>query len=125
MIRVVLHAQRLSIAVRIDKRRGDKVLLCINASVVTKCERPVPRLMVDGPPEIDDLETVLQELRCIAGGQMKVNASDGRVSRLVNMDLGNRLTLLRAVVNLSRAPPADSYLPLNVNDTTTGLNSKR
>jgi len=65
--------------------------------------------MGDGPPEINDLEAVFQQLRRLVCWEMFVDAGDGSFVRLVAVDLGGGLSLLGAVINLTWATATDSF----------------
>ena len=101
MIRVVLHPEGLSIAIRVLESRGHQIILNVDAPVVAQRERPVPGCVLDRPPQVDDLIPVLQELRNVFCGKMSVDTRQCGSGSLVDMDLGNRLPLLWAVVNLA------------------------
>jgi len=62
-----------------------------------------------GPPEIDDLEAVFQQLWRLICWEMFVDAGDGGFVRLVAVDLGGGLSLLGAVINLIWATAADRF----------------
>jgi len=62
-----------------------------------------------GPPEIDDLETVFQQLWRLICWEMFVDAGDGGFVRLVAVDLGGGLSLLGAVIDLIWATAADRF----------------
>ena len=105
--RVVLHAERLPVAVGVLQRGRHEVVRAVDGAVVAERERPVERGVVDGPPEVDDLETAREQLGDVVRGEMAADARDGRLLRLVDMYLRHGLALLRRVFDLARAPAAD------------------
>lgn len=104
---VVLDTKSLAIAVRVLQGGGDEILRNVDAPVVAEREGPIPRSVMNGSPEVDDLEAVLEELWHILCRQVSVDASCGRGSGLVNVDLRHRLTLLRTVVDLTGTATTD------------------
>ena len=107
MVRIVLHAQRLSVVVGVAQNRGHEVVLHVDAAVVAERERPVPRGVVDGPPEVDDLEAVLEQLGRVRGREVAHDARRGGLGRLVDVHLRHGLALLGRVVELAGAAAAD------------------
>jgi len=66
--------------------------------------------MRDGAPEIDDLETVLEERWDVRGGKVPVNAGDGRFGGLVDVHSGDGFAGLWGVSELVRAIAADGWV---------------
>ncbi len=58
--RVELHAERFSVAVGVLERGRHEVVRTVDGAVVTEGERPVEGDVVDGPPEVYDLEAALE-----------------------------------------------------------------
>ena len=109
MVWVEPHAKRFPISIRVLERGWDQVLLEVYGPEVAQREWPVVRGVVDGPPQVDDLEAMLQELWGVACGKVAVDASRCRLSGLVDMHRGNWLALLWAIVWNSRAAAANGY----------------
>lgn len=107
MVRVELDTHRLAVVVGILQRGGNKIVLCVDTAIVAQRQRPVERGVVYGPPEVDDLETTLQELGDVLGWEMAANASGGGLGCLVDVNLGYGLALLWAVVDFSGAAAAN------------------
>ena len=108
MIGIVVNAKRFAIPVRVSQGDWYQVLLNVDTPVVTQCKRMIVGRVVDWAPEVDNLEAVLQQLWNVLSGKMAVNASDGRLGSLVDVHRRDRLTLVRAIVDLSWAATADS-----------------
>lgn len=104
---VVLHAERLPIAIGVLESSRHKVVRTVDRAVVTERERPVECDVVDRPPEVDDLEAILEQLGYVRSGEMTVDTCDGRVLGLVDVDLRHGLALLRRVLDLAWAAAAD------------------
>ena len=74
LILVVTYPLRRSLVIRIDQRDRKRVRLMIDAAIVAQSKGPVEGWMIDGAPEIDDLEAALEEPR---GKEVTVHARDG------------------------------------------------
>jgi hypothetical protein len=101
MILAVTHAERLTLTIRVDETRRDKVLLRVHCREVAKRERPVERGVLNWAPEIDNLEAPLEELGGVGRRQVPVHACNCGSSGLVNMNPVYRLSLGRSVIELS------------------------
>ena len=66
--------------------------------------------MRDGPPEIDDLEAMLEELGDIGGRKVLVHEGDGSFGGLVNVRSDDGLMGLRCFPDLVRATAADDWM---------------
>ena len=66
--------------------------------------------MRDRPPEIDDLEAVLEELGDIGGWEVAVHMGDGRFGGLVDMHSDGGLAGLRGVPELVWATAVDGWV---------------
>jgi hypothetical protein len=107
MVLVVLHTKSFAwFAVGVDERDRNHVV-CADASVVTQRQRPVEGRVLDGAPEVDDLEALRKQPRHLLGGEMAVHARDGRSRRLVDVHRRYRLAVLGAVVELAWPVAAD------------------
>ena len=104
---VELHAERLTIAIRVLERSGNEIVGTIYGAVVAERKRPVPSGMMDGAPKVNDLKAVRKKLGDILSRKMAVHTCDGRLGRLVNVHQRHRLALLRCVVDFVRATPTD------------------
>ena len=93
VVLVECYSQRLALAVGGHARHREQVLLCVDGAVVAQREGPVPRGVLDGPPEVDDLEALFKQLRGVGGGEMAVHTRDGGGGRLVDMDPRDGLAL--------------------------------
>ena len=71
----------------IDQANRDDVLLHIEGVVVAQGEGPFQRGVVDRPPEVDDLETLLEEPCDFLGREVAVDAGNGCLGRLVDVRL--------------------------------------
>ena len=85
VVRVVLHAEGASLAVRIDVAHGDKVVLRVEVAPVGYRERLVRDRVVDRPPDVDDPHPALEEAFRILG-EVVLDALDARVVRLVDVN---------------------------------------
>lgn len=108
MLRVILDIERLPrLSIRVDKSSRKRVLLLVHRAVVAQRKRPVKGDIGDGAPDVDDLEPFLQELGDFFGGEMFANSGDGGFGGLVDVRRGDRLALLRGVVDLAWATTAN------------------
>lgn len=108
VVRVELDTESLSLPVGVDKVGRSEVLLEIDTPEVTEGERPIPSSMVNWTPEVDDLEAMLQQLWNVLGWEMAMDTGYRGLGGLVDMYIGNRLTLVRAIINLAWTTTADS-----------------
>lgn len=92
MFRAVLDTKRLAVSVGIPEGHWHQVLLEVDGSVVTQRERVVERRVIDWAPEVDDLETVLEELGRVGGREVSVHARDGCTGRLIDVRACDGLT---------------------------------
>lgn len=106
---VVQHTERLALAIRIHQAHGHQIVLAIYMAVVAERERPVICGVSDRAPEVDDLETTLEECGSVGRRKMTVNASDCRLAGLIYVDSGNRLALVGAVFDFSGAAATNGY----------------
>jgi hypothetical protein len=109
MALIRLHAKRLALVVGVHQRDGEHILLHVDAAVVAQRDGPVHGGVLDGAPEVDDLEAPRQQLRHLRRGEMAVHARDCRRGGLVDVRLRHGLAVLGAVVDLAGAAAADSY----------------
>lgn len=87
MLGIVLDTVGLSASFRGDARYGDEIVVFVDGAVVAEGERHVKGWMGQRPPEIDDLESMLEELGRLGGGEMEMDSGDGRRGGLVDVDL--------------------------------------
>ena len=95
--------------VRIAECGWNQIVDGVNAPIIAERQRPIPSGTADRPPQVDDLEAMLQEIRNIFRREMTMYASDGRLRRLINVHLSYRLTLIRTIVDLSRTAATKSW----------------
>ena len=65
--------------------------------------------MVNGPPKVDDLESLVDKLLGFFGREMLVDTSNGGITGLINMYTLDGLAFLRRVVFLAWTASSDSY----------------
>lgn len=56
--------------------------------------------MIDGPPDIDDLEATLEQRRYVRRGKVFMHAINGRPSGVVDVGCRDRTMISRAVAGL-------------------------
>lgn len=110
MIGAVAHAERLPLAIWVDERHGEHILLRVHAPVVAQGEGPVDGRVRYGAPEVDDLEPPLEKIGCVGGGEVAVDAGDGGFVGLVNVGLGDWLAPLGVVIDFTGATTADGWM---------------
>lgn len=91
VVRVVLDTQSLAFAMGEDERDWNEVLGWVNTPIIAQRKGPVQRWDLNGAPDIDDLEALLEKLRGFIGGKMPMYTVDGGFGRLVNVHLAYRL----------------------------------
>ena len=99
MIGVIFDHERFSLVVRIDKSRREIIFL-IYAPVIAQAQRPVDSRVGNGPPQVNDLEAILEELRDVSGWKMSANTLDRRLVGLIDVNLGHRLTFIGTNIQL-------------------------
>ena len=85
VIRVVPDRVRAPRAVRVDEVHRDEVLL-VQVAPVRHSERLVGDGVVNGPPDVDDADAGLEEAVGLVG-EVVFDAFDGRLVRLIDVDL--------------------------------------
>ena len=73
VILVVPYPHHLSLVIRKDQCDRKRVRLRIDAVIVAQRKGPVESRMRDGPPEVDDLEAMLEELGDIGGRKVPLH----------------------------------------------------
>ena len=106
---VELNAECLPVPIRVLERRRHQILLGVHAPIVAQRERPVPRCVPDRPPEVDDLVAAREQLGYVFGRQVTPDARGGGFGGLVDVDLQDRLVLLRVVLWVVLAATADRW----------------
>jgi hypothetical protein len=109
MVRVISDSVCFSFSVRIHQGNRKWVLRGIDAPVVTESQGPPQCRDIDRSPEIDDLEPLLQQAWSVLRGEVSVNTSDGRLCGLINVNAGDWLTVLRAVIYHPWTLSTDGY----------------
>jgi hypothetical protein len=116
--RVEFNRVHLAFAVGVNQARRHQILRAIDGAVVTEREGTLERGISNRAPKVDDLdvmserhtlkrsgiadlEAALHQQRRILGGQMAVDASFGRRSGLIDMNLAHRLPLIGRAVELA------------------------
>lgn len=87
----------LVIAVRIDQRGRADIPLHVGAPVVAQSQGGVQGGVADWLPDVDDLETLLQQLRRLGLAHGEVNAVNNASGRLVSVCAGGGLSDLSSV----------------------------
>lgn len=108
MIGIELHAERLTIPLRVSQRSWYEIRLRVHCPVVAKREWMVERYVLDRAPKIDYLESTLEQRLRIGGRQVPVNSGNGRGGCLIDMYVRDWLTLLWGVVKFSGTPTTNS-----------------
>ncbi len=98
MVFIIAHTERFAFSIRIYERNRERISCLVYTPVVAQSERPIVCGMVDGSPEVDDLEAVLEQLLDVGRGEVSVYAIDGGLEGLVNVDVGNGLPLIWTVI---------------------------
>lgn len=112
VVGIVTDTERLTIPVGVSQRDGSQILLRINAPEVAQSQWPIVGRDADRTPKVDNLETTFDEFRSVRSRKMTMNSSNGRLRSLVNVNLGDGLTLLRAVVDFSRPTSANGWIQI-------------
>ena len=107
VIWVMLDGKRLALTVREDERDGEEIILGVDAPKITERERPLYRRNGYRSPQIDYLETALQERWRFVGRKVAMDPGDGCRSGLVNVSLLDRLSLIGAGVTQTRLVTAN------------------
>jgi hypothetical protein len=62
MVFIVAHTEHFAFSFRIKERNRERIFCLIYTPVVAQSEWTIVCSVVDGPPEVDDLEAVLEQL---------------------------------------------------------------
>ena len=79
------HRERLAISVRVAQDRRGDVGDWIDALPIRDSERMIEGRMVDGPPQIDDLEALVNKLLRLLWRKVSVNSSDRGFIALIDV----------------------------------------
>ena len=90
----------LAFAVRIEACDGEHVVLGVDTSKITECERPLQCRNGYGSPQVDYLETTLQDRWCFIWKATTDYANRGREG-LVNVSPLDRLSLVGVSVSFT------------------------
>ena len=85
---IKLDAKRLALSIRINQRDGHQIPLPIDGLVITKRQRPIVRLVGDGSPQIDYLESGARGENVVRffGGEVTGDTISGGLGGLVDMN---------------------------------------
>ena len=108
VIGIIFDHERFSFAVGIDKSRREIILL-IYTPIIAQAQRPVDSRVGDGPPQVNDLETIFKQLRDVRRRKMSANTLDRRVFGLIDVNLGQRLTLIGTNTQLAWATATNGW----------------
>lgn len=114
VVLVVRDTKRLSFTVRVLQGGGHQILLVVDAVEVAESKRPIIRYTTNRSPEVDDLEALFEQLRCILGRGVHVDTSSGRGRCLIDMDEGDGLALCGTIVFLTRTAATNSFKVKNM-----------
>lgn len=113
MLVVMLHSERLSIPIEVLESRWHKVSsrLVSYAAEVAERERELPCWVLDGTPEVDDLEALGEEVGDVSFREVQTHTAGGRFGSLSMISVSRYMriflygtTYLVNVGNLNRRP---------------------
>ena len=107
MVFIVAHTEHFTFSIRIYERNRERISCLIYTPVVAQSERPIVCGVVDGSPEVDDLEAVLEQLWSVGRGEVFVREINGVLGSLVAVDEESGLARIFNVIQLFWAVAAD------------------
>lgn len=108
MVRRIRDKRILAFVCWEDERARDKFLGWIDSPEVAERERKVGSRVVDGTPQVDDLEPIFEQLFCVLGS-MAADASLGGCWGLINVHSWDRVAVLRRVLSIAWLVTTNGY----------------
>jgi hypothetical protein len=96
----VFDAERFSVSILVFEGNGNEIVVPVDGAIVGECERMVLDLAIDRTPNVDNLDSFLQELGSFVAG-VKSNSFCAGPRGLIDVDSSDRAAG-RGVVDLSR-----------------------
>lgn len=109
MVGVVLDTERLPISFGVLQCSRDEVRLRVDGTEVAERERVVESRVVNGTPEVDYLESALEERLGVDRRKVPVDSGDRGGGRLVDVYTSNWLAFLRSIIDFSRTAATNCW----------------
>lgn len=109
VVGIILDTQGFTLAIWVHQCNWEHIVLRVDTSVVAEGEGPVDGGVRNWSPKIYDLESTFEQGRSFLSWKVAVNTSNCGWSGLIDVRLGDGLTLLSVRINFSRSTTAKGY----------------